>query len=193
MLVLERTQLSAKLGTPQKRVHSLCSDLSHNPFLILIQKIVRWLNLPAQADDAIALLNSKMVIAETLTQYPYRWDSKSTQSFAELFTEDAVMERWRQGRFDRGVATAVGKAAIFEYAQKAHTGRLADRQTRHHFSNLVFLELSDRNAVTQNMALITHQTAEDAVARVSSSGIYRINWGKICWRMDDCKARSLRR
>ena len=146
-------------------------------YLLLASSLVALLNLPAQADDTIALLNSKMVIAETLTQYPYRWDSKSTQSFAEPFTEDAVMERWRKGALIEG-SRLQGKAAIFEYAQKAHTGRLADRQTRHHFSNLVFLELSDRNAVTQNMALITHQTAEDAVARVSSSGIYRINWEK---------------
>jgi hypothetical protein len=28
------------------------------------------------------------------------------------------------------------------------------------------------------MALITHQTAEDDIARISSSGIYRISWEK---------------
>lgn len=145
--------------------------------LFLATSLAVLLNLPAQADDEIALLSSRMAIAETLTQYPYRWDSKSTQSFAELFTEDAVMERWREGALIEG-SRLRGKTAIFEYAENAHTGRLADRQTRHHFSNLVFLELSDGNAVTENMALITHQTAEDAVARVSSSGIYRISWEK---------------
>mgnify|MGYP003684904809 FL=1 len=146
-------------------------------YLIVATNLFALLNLPAQAADEIELLSNKMVIAETLTQYPYRWDSKKTQSFAELFTEDAVMERWRKGALIEG-SRLQGKAAIFEYADNAHTGRLADRQTRHHFSNLVFLELSDRNAVTENMALITHQTAEDAVARVASSGIYRISWEK---------------
>ena len=94
-------------------------------YLLLASSLVALLNLPAQADDTIALLNSKMVIAETLTQYPYRWDSKSTQSFAELFTEDAVMERWRKGALIEG-SRLQGKAAIFEYAQKAHTGRQAN-------------------------------------------------------------------
>ena len=146
-------------------------------YLLVATSLVSLLNLPAQADNEIALLNSRMAIAEALTQYPYRWDSKNTQSFAELFTEDAVMERWRKDALIEG-SRLQGKAAIFEYAENAHTGRLADRQTRHHFSNLVFLELSDRNAVTENMALITHQTADDAVARISSSGIYRISWEK---------------
>ena len=145
--------------------------------LYLLMALVALLNLPVQADDEIALLSNRMAIAEVLTQYPYRWDSKSTHSFADLFTEDAVMERWRRGALIEG-SRLRGKAAIFAYAENAHTGRLADRQTRHHFSNLVFLELSDRNAVTENMALITHQTAEDAVARISSSGIYRISWEK---------------
>jgi len=146
-------------------------------YLLVTASLVVLLHLPAQAADEIELLSSRIAIAEALTQYPYRWDSKSSPSFAELFTEDAVMERWRNGALIEG-SRVQGKAAILEYAENAHTGRLADRQTRHHFSNLVFLELIDRNAVTENMALITHQTAEDAVARVSSSGIYRISWEK---------------
>jgi hypothetical protein len=146
-------------------------------YLLLATSLVALLNLPAQADNDITLLNNRIAIAETLTQYPYRWDSKKTQSFTELFTEDAVMERWWKGALIDGSALQ-GKSVIFEYAQNAHTGRLANRQTRHHFSNLVFLEISDRNAVTENMALITHQTAEDDIARISSSGIYRISWEK---------------
>jgi len=135
------------------------------------------LNIPAQAADELGLLGSRMAIGETLTQYSYRWDSKNSESFADLFTEDAVMERWRQGSLIEG-SRVQSKVNILEYAKSAHNGRLADRQTRHHFSNLVFLELSDSSAVTENMALITHQTAEDAVARISGSGIYRISWEK---------------
>lgn len=146
-------------------------------YLLVATGLVALQNLPAQAADEITLLSNRLAIAETLTQYPYRWDSKSTQSFADLFTEDAVMERWRNGALIEG-SRLQGQAAILAYAENAHTGRLADRQTRHHFSNLVFLELIDKNAVTENMALITHQTAGDAIARISSSGIYRISWEK---------------
>ncbi len=142
---------------------------------VLLATLLVLMSVSAQAADEVARLANKVAIGESLAQYPYRWDAKSSESFVELFIEDAVMERWRAGSLIEG-SRLQGKAAILEYAENAHTGRLADRQTRHHFSNLVFLELSDRIAVTENMALITHQTAEDPVARVASSGIYRISW-----------------
>ncbi len=129
----------------------------------------------AQAADELTRLNDRAAISEALTHYAYRWDSKDSDSFASLFTEDAVMERWRAGSLIEG-SRLQGRAAILAYAEDSHAGRLADRQTRHHFSNLLFLELSDSNAITENMALITHQTAGDEVARLSSSGIYRITW-----------------
>ena len=146
-------------------------------YFILATSLVTLLNPPARADDEITSLNIRAAIAESLSQYAYRWDSKNTQSFTDLFTENAVIERWQKVALIVG-SRLKGKASISEYAKNAHTGRLADRQTRHHFSNLVFLEISDQNVVTENMALITHQTAADAVARISSSGIYRINWEK---------------
>jgi len=52
-------------------------------------------------------------------------------------------------------------------------------------SALVFLELSSDSAVTENMALITHQTADDPAPFISASGIYRITWRRTAqgWRM----------
>jgi hypothetical protein len=49
----------------------------------------------------------------------------------------------------------------------------------------VFLELSTNAAVTENMALITHQTEDDRAAFISSSGIYRNTWKKTAqgWRI----------
>lgn len=125
--------------------------------------------------DELSTLRIKMAITEALAQYPYRWDSKNTEGFSNLFTEDAVMERWLKGKLVEG-SRLEGKPAILEYAQNSQRGRLADRQTRHHFSGLTFLELSETHVITENMALITHQTAKDSAARISSSGIYRISW-----------------
>ena len=73
---------------------------------------------------------------------------------------------------------STGRQAVLAYAKESHQGRLADRQTRHHMSALVFLELSTDHAVTENMALITHQTADDSVPFISGSGIYRNTWKK---------------
>ena len=128
-------------------------------------------------------LEDRVLIGEMLAQYSYRWDSKDSAGFARLFTEDGAMERWVSGaRVDGSVVR--GRTNIYEYARRSHLGRLADRQTRHHFSALVFTELTENHAVTENMALITHQTAGNPPA-IASSGIYRITWRKTDqgWRM----------
>ena len=134
-------------------------------------------SLPTLAADTVAALADKQAIEEALAQYAYHWDKKDGAGFQALFTDDAVMERWRDGSLIEG-SRIQGRAAIKDYADSSHRGRLADRQTRHHFSNLIFLELSKTEAVTENMALITHQTATDSAARIASSGIYRISWTK---------------
>jgi len=142
--------------------------------------ITTGLAVGAEAD---LQLQDRVLIGEMLAQYSYRWDGKDSAGFAALFTEDGEMERWVSGaRVDGSVVT--GRTGIFEYARSSHQGRLADRQTRHHFSGLVFKELSENYAVTENMALITHQTAGNSPA-IASSGIYRITWRKTGqgWRM----------
>ncbi len=137
--------------------------------------LISLLFMPIASADELRDLANKMAISEALAQYSYRWDSKNALGFTDLFTADAVMERWRKGKLVAG-SRIEGSQAILEYARNSHQGRLADRQTRHHFSGLVFVELSDSNAVTENMALITQQTESDRAARISSSGIYRISW-----------------
>ena len=119
----------------------------------------------------------RIEIAEQLAQYSYRWDSKNAEGFSELFTDEAVIERWYDGILVPG-SRIVGRRSIFEYAKRSHEGRLADRQTRHHMSSLIFLELSEKRALTENMALITHQTAESGTPFISASGIYRNTWRK---------------
>jgi len=126
---------------------------------------------------SLSTVQNKQAIAEMLAQYPYRWDGKNSSEFAELFTDDGIMERQLDGALVEG-SLVQGKQAIYGYASRSHQGRLADRQTRHHFSGLVFLELNENSAVTENMALITHQTENDRTAVIASSGIYRISWVK---------------
>ncbi|NKB35099.1 MAG: hypothetical protein GKR91_18540 [Pseudomonadales bacterium] len=138
----------------------------------------------SEAHEPVEIID-RLAITDVLTQYSYRWDSKDAEGFAGLFTEEGIMERWVYGELVEGSRVA-GRSAIFDYAQRSHAGRLADRQTRHHFSGIVFLELNEATAVTENMALITHQTANDPAAFISSSGIYRISWQKTPegWRMN---------
>ena len=99
-------------------------------------------------------------------------------------TADGAMGRGRDGTLVTG-SRVVGRQAILEYARTSHQGRLADRQTRHHFSALVFLELTADSAVTENMALITHQPIGQSAAHITASGIYRNIWRKTAggWRI----------
>ena len=126
----------------------------------------------AAAGDEIA---AKLAIQELIAEYAFRWDGKQSGDFAELFTEDAIMERRQDGALVPG-SRLKGKAEILDYARESHTGRLADRQSRHHMTGIRFLELSDGEALTENLALITHQTANDPVPVIRSTGIYRISW-----------------
>ncbi|MDA1371041.1 MAG: nuclear transport factor 2 family protein [Proteobacteria bacterium] len=155
---------------------------SINPLAFLLLIV---LQIPTSlAADGLTPMFDRLAIADALAQYSYRWDSKDSAGFANLFTNDGEMARWQEGALVEN-SRVIGKQAIFEYAKRSHEGRLADRQTRHHFSGLVFLELSEEMAVTENMALITHQRAEDSAAFISASGIYRNSWRKTAdgWRI----------
>ena len=144
---------------------------------VLVLGLVSWLAPGRAVAQDLYALQDRLAIAEQLAQYSYRWDSKNSEGFANLFTADGAMGRGRDGTLVTG-SRVVGRQAILEYARTSHQGRLADRQTRHHFSALVFLELTADSAVTENMALITHQTAADSGPVIQSSGIYRITWVK---------------
>ena len=52
----------------------------------------------------------------------------------------------------------------------------SDTQTRHHMSALVFVELTEDTATTENMVLVTHQTT--AAPYINGSGIYCNKWRK---------------
>ena len=112
-------------------------------------------------------------IEDVVQQYAHRWDAKDANGFASLFTEDVVVERWVLGELKSRLE---GRPALLAYAEGSYAGRLADRQTRHHMSGVVFIALTEDSAVTENMVLITHQTGADIAARIASSGIYRNTW-----------------
>ena len=120
-------------------------------------------------------LAAKLAIQELIAEYAFRWDSKRSADFADLFTEDASMERRLDGRLAAG-SLLEGKQAILDYAVGSHNGRLADRQSRHHMSGIRFLELGEDTALTENLVLITHQTAADSAPVNRSTGVYRISW-----------------
>ena len=122
---------------------------------VILTLVILVLTTVTGITQEVDFTRARIEIAEQLAQYSYRWDGKNAAG-----------------------SRIVGRQASFEYAKRSHAGRLADRQTRHHMSNLVFLELSEERALTENMALITHQTAESGTPFINGSGIYRNTWRK---------------
>ena len=143
-------------------------------FLVWILFFAYWADSEAQS---LHTIEDKLAIAENLAGYSYRWDAKDAEGFSNLFAADGVMERWRGDELAM-TSRVTGRKAIFDYAKRSHEGRLADRKTRHHFSALVFLELSESTAITEHLALITHQTADSRIPFITASGTYRNTWAK---------------
>ena len=146
--------------------------------------LVFLLSLVAPTMTLADAIEDRLAITDALSLYAHRWDAKDAEGFAALFTEDGVMEVHVGGALLEG-SRVVGREAILDYARTAHAGRLADRQSRHHFSSIVFVELEAERAVTDNAALVTHQTAQDPTPVVVTSGVYRNTWQKTAdgWRI----------
>ncbi|MEM1380126.1 MAG: nuclear transport factor 2 family protein [Pseudomonadota bacterium] len=128
-------------------------------------------------------LEDRVAITEQLARYAQSWDRKDAEAVVALLTEDATFE-WEFSLADEQPPLVTGREAILQYAQHAHQTRLAGRQSRHHFSGLVFEELTATKAVTENIFEVTHHVPGETPV-VIATGLYRINWVKTDdgWRM----------
>jgi len=129
-------------------------------------------------------LEDKWAIQEMLARFSYAWDAKEAEDFAQLFSDDAVLEIFSSGGTSPQLHLA-SRAAIRAWAVQNHTERLEDIQTRHHQSGLLFDELTSDIARTRTVVLVTHQGAAEAVPRLHRSGMYQMHWHKLPegWRI----------
>ncbi|MEM6652098.1 MAG: nuclear transport factor 2 family protein [Pseudomonadota bacterium] len=121
-------------------------------------------------------LEDRALIADQVARYAQFWDRKDVEAFSKLFTEDAVIE-WHFADATEQPPVLKGRENILQYGHQAQAGRLAGRQSRHHFSNLIFENLTETSALTEHMFMVTHVTPNDPPI-VRSTGIYRIAWRK---------------
>lgn len=128
-------------------------------------------------------MEDRFQISEQVARYAQLWDRKDAEAFSDLFTDDGVLE-WHFADATEQPPTLAGRENILKYARKAHAGRLAGRQSRHHFSGLVFESLTEDTAQTEHMFIVTH-VLPDAPPIVRSTGIYQVEWRKTDsgWRM----------
>jgi uncharacterized protein (TIGR02246 family) len=123
-------------------------------------------------------LEDKLAIQEVIARFSYAWDAKAAEDFAQLFSEDAVLEIFTSGDTSPQLHL-VSRTAIRQWAVQNHAERLGGIQTRHHQSGLLFDELTSETARTRTMVLVTHQEATEAVPRLHRSGMYQMQWRKL--------------
>ena len=59
----------------------------------LVLGLLSWLAPGRAVAQDLGALQDRLAIAEQLAQYSYRWDSKDSEGFADLFTADGAMDR----------------------------------------------------------------------------------------------------
>ncbi|NRA28917.1 MAG: nuclear transport factor 2 family protein [Parvularculaceae bacterium] len=130
-----------------------------------------------------ATLADRAAITDQLARYAQSWDRKDAKAVVALLTEDATFE-WEFLLAEEQPPLVTGREAILQYARHAHETRLEGRQSRHHFSGLVFEELTPTEALTENIFEVTHHVPGQTPV-VIATGLYRINWVKTDegWRM----------
>ena len=130
----------------------------------------------ANAQDTNELVEDRFAISELVADYAYRWDRKDAVSFSKLFAPNASIDWVIGGK--KVEQQVVGRDSIVLYARKAFAERIGEKRSRHHFSNLVFKELSSDKSTTEHMVLVTHLSPGET-AELVTTGYYTIEWEKM--------------
>ena len=130
-------------------------------------------------------LEDKLAIQEVIAQYAYTYDSKDVEGFANLFTEDAVMEFFGPGATQPRLHFASRDAIREEYMRPHSQTRPAGRAVRHYQTGTVFDTLTAETAQTRTMMLATLRDATEEAPRLTWSGMCYDQWRKTAegWRI----------
>lgn len=129
-------------------------------------------------------LEDKMNILEVIARYSYTYDGRDADGFAHLFTADGIFEVIDSGG-SQSELRLESRAAIQAWALRRHQQVVKDVRDRHYQSGTLFDVLTQAQAQTRTMVLITHQGATDPTPRPVLSGVYHDRWQKtqIGWQI----------
>src|SRR5262249_12917234 len=119
----------------------------------------------------------RLAILDAIARYSHTFDSRDTDGFIELFTEDAVFELFAANA-DEPELRLDSRTAIYEWVANWHRELDPNIRSRHHQSGTQFNELTETSAYTSTMLLSTAQHAGEASPRVKLTGIYHDRWRK---------------
>ena len=122
-------------------------------------------------------LADKLDILEVIARYAYTYDGRDADGFAHLFTADGIFEVMYAGGSQPELRLA-SRAAIHAWAVQRHQQVVKGIQDRHYQSGTLFDVLTEEQAQTRTMVLITHQGGTDPTPRPVLSGVYHDHWRK---------------
>lgn len=127
----------------------------------------------------------KLDILQVIAEYSYTFDSRDSEGWAKLFTEEAVWEYI--GPQDSKPETSLnGRGEILAWAKMRHGQSPENYVSYHHQSGTFFESLTADTARTRSMVIITVHNKTEATPTVSifMTGIYYDEWRKTSdgWR-----------
>lgn len=137
------------------------------------------MSITSNSASAQSSLNiaDRTAIADQVARYSYAADSADLDSFTALFTEDAVFMIIPPGQTEPDTKLE-SRAAIRKFSEDLNASQPAGTRSAHHQSGLLFTELTEKTARTQNMILVTTQGPDDPAPLVVVSGVYYDSWRK---------------
>jgi len=121
----------------------------------------------AQIHEDGADVRDRIGIQEKLLYaYAYAYDSKDCVSWANLFTADGVVNLG-------GLMKANGREAILQACIERQKNVVGNVKTHHNMTNIVFDQLTSRQAKTRTYCILTWQKPGDMTPNVQSAFVYR--------------------
>jgi SnoaL-like domain len=110
-------------------------------------------------------MKDRIAIQEKLLYaYAYAYDSKDCVSWANLFSTDAILDRFNN--------PITGRDGILQYCigRQKVVGAI---KTHHNMTNIVFDQLTSTNARTRSYVVLTYQKPDDPTPSIQSALTYR--------------------
>jgi uncharacterized protein (TIGR02246 family) len=120
----------------------------------------------AEIHEDGADVRDRIAIQEKLLYaYAYAYDSKDCVSWANLFTADGVLNIL-------GTKTS-GREAILQACIERQKNVVGNVKTHHNMTNIVFDQLTSRQAKTRTYCILTWQKPGDMTPNVQGTFVYR--------------------
>lgn len=117
-------------------------------------------------------LDDRVAIGELIHRYSYTWDSRDTDGWVGLFTDDAVIQASFVGKLAWSYGSTAERRTFIDgfYATMATQGLM---NTRHVQTNTVLSLAGDGTVRGETMLVVAFQFRGEPAPRITNTGVYR--------------------